>query len=253
MIAALPILVVFIVFAVLMYVRWMPAILAVPLMAVSMALVAGVPLGTIGSQIIVGGSTALAVAYVTVIFGALLARVTLDTGIARALVNLAAEYGGESPFWLAMILCAVVAVLFTSLTGLGAIIMVGSIALPIMMTTGVPRTVAATMFLMSFALGFIFNVANWKFYTTLFGVEPQSLFSYALILAAIDAVALIVYAVVAFRRERAYATWAVRAVRDEVPGVPAIALLTPILPIVLYFAFHLDAIVAFLISAAFGA
>ena len=93
------------------------------------------------------GAVALAPVYVTVIFGALLARVTLDTGIARALVNLAAEYGGEAPLVLALILCAVVALLFTSLSGLGAIIMVGSIVLPIMMTTGVPRVVAATLFL----------------------------------------------------------------------------------------------------------
>ena len=32
---------------------------------------------------------------------------------------------------------------------------------------------------------------------------------YALLLAAIDAVALVVYAVVSFARERDYATWAV--------------------------------------------
>ena len=253
MIFGILILLVFLVFAVLMYRRLLPAILAVPLMAVLMALAAGCSLPQIGTQVVIAGSTALAGAYVTVIFGAWLARVTLDTGIARALVNLAAEYGGESPFWLALVLCAVVALLFTSLTGLGAIIMVGSIALPIMMTTGVPRTVAATLFLMSFALGFIFNVANWKFYTTLFGVEPQQLGTYALLLATIDAVALIVYAVWAFRRERAYATWAVRAARDERPGVPAIALITPVLPIILYFVLCLDAIIAFSLSAAFGA
>ncbi len=252
MISAVLILVVFLAFAAMMYLRWMPAILAVPLMAVTMALVAGVPVTIVGSQVVVAGATLLAGAYVTVIFGALLARVTMDTGIARALVNLAAEYGGESPFWLALVLCAVVAVLFTSLTGLGAIIMVGSIALPIMMTTGVPRTVAATMFLMSFALGFIFNVANWKFYTTLFGVEPGALAHYAIVLAIIDAVALVVYAIVAFHRERGYATWAVPAEKGRAPVVPAIALLTPILPIVLYFALHLDASLAFILSAIFG-
>ena len=42
----------------------------------------------------------------------------------------------------------------TSLSGLGGIIMVGSIVLPIMMTAGVPRTIAATLFLMGFALGY---------------------------------------------------------------------------------------------------
>ncbi|HTX57686.1 MAG TPA: hypothetical protein VMD47_11365 [Candidatus Acidoferrales bacterium] len=247
------VLAVFVVCAFLMYRRLMPAILAVPLMAVAMALVAGVPLPQIGA-IVTGGAVALAPVYVTVIFGALLARVTLDTGIARALVNLAAEYGGEAPLTLALVLCAVVALLFTSLSGLGAIIMVGTIVLPIMMTTGVPRAVAATLFLMAFALGFIFNITNWRFYTQLFGVVPQEMTHYALLLAAIDALALVVYAVVSFARERDYATWATSAKDDPASArVPAVALVTPLLPLVLYFVLHLDPILAFAAAAIFGA
>ena len=191
--------------------------------------------------------------YVAVVFGALLGRVTLDTGIARALVNLAAEYGGERPFALSLGLCAIVALLFTSLSGLGAIIMVGSIVLPIMMTTGVPRTIAATLFLMSFALGFIFNIANWTFYTKYFGVVPQQLERYAIVLAIVDALALVLYAALAFRRERGYATWAVRADIDGPPErVPAIALLTPLLPLGLYYALHVEAAPAFAVAALFG-
>ncbi|MGC2131344.1 MAG: hypothetical protein WA629_14765, partial [Candidatus Aquilonibacter sp.] len=254
MIAALGVLTVFLVSAVLMYRRMMPAIIAIPVMAVAMALVAGVPWPQIG-EIVTGGAVALAPVYVTVIFGALLARVTLDTGIARALVNIAAEYGGESPLVVALVLCAVVALLFTSLSGLGAIIMVGSIVLPIMMTTGVPRVVAATLFLMAFALGFIFNLTNWRFYTQLFGVVPAQMTHYALLLAAIDALALIVYALISFARERDYATRAVRLDDEgpQVPRVPAIALITPLLPLVLYFALHLDPTIAFIVAAVFGA
>jgi H+/gluconate symporter-like permease len=242
---------VFVVFALLMYRRVMPAILALPLMAVIMALVAGVPFAALGT-IVVGGASDLSQVYVAVIFGALLGRVTMDTGIARAMVNLAAEYGGENPFALALVLCAIVAVLFTSLSGLGAIIMVGSIVLPIMMTVGVPRTVAATLFLMSFALGFIFNIANWTFYTKYFNVEQGQMVRYAVVLAVIDAIALLVYAIVAFRREREYATWAVRAESDEPSRVPAIALLTPVLPIVLYYLLKMPATPAFALSAVFG-
>jgi len=251
-IAALALLAVFLVFAALMYARIVPAILAIPAMAASMMLVVGVPLPQIGKSLVLGASS-LAPVYVTVIFGALLARVTLDTGIARALVNLAAEYGGESPLVLALVLCAIVALLFTSLAGLGAIIMVGSIVLPIMMTTGVPRTVAATLFLMAFALGFIFNPVNWTFYVQLFGVGVQQMLPYARVLGGIDAVALIVYAGFAFSRERGYATQAVRGEVSTQRGVPAIALVTPVLPIALYFALHLDAMLAFIISAIFGA
>ncbi len=106
------ILLVFAFFAVLMYRRWMPALVAVPAMAILMSLAAGVPISRLG-EIVSGGAVQLAPFYVAVIFGALLGRVTIETGIARAIVNLAAEYGGEQPFALSLGLCAIVALLFT--------------------------------------------------------------------------------------------------------------------------------------------
>ena len=251
MMVALAILVVFLVFAGLMYARVMPAILALPLMAVAMAFVAGLSLPQVGA-VVGNGSWALASVIVAVIFGALLGRVTLDTGIARAIVNLAAEYGGENPLALALVLCAIVALLFVSLAGLGAIIMVGSIVLPIMMTTGVPRKVAATMFLMAFALGYIFNISNWIFYTKTFGVQQSQLIAFAIVLAVIDAAALLIYAIVSMRTERGYAPWAARAKEVEGPHVGWWALVTPVLPIVLYFVFRIDAVPAFAISALYG-
>ena len=246
------ILLVFAFFAVLMYRRWVPALVAIPCMALLMSLAAGVPFAALGG-IVTDGAVQLAPVYVAVIFGALLGRVTVETGIARRIVNLAAEFGGERPMPLALGFAAIVALLFTSVSGLGAIIMVGSIVLPIMTTAGVPRTIAATLFLMSFALGYIFNIANWTFYTTYFGVAQEQLIRFAIVLAVVDAAALLLYAVVAFRRERGYAAWAVKAVDSEsIARVPAIALFTPILPLLLYYALHLPAAPAFLIAALFG-
>ncbi len=221
-------------------------------MALLMSLTAGAPFATLGN-IITSGAVKLAPFYVAVIFGALLGRVTMETGIARTIVNLAAEFGGERPFVLSLVFCAIVAVLFASLQGLGGIIMVGSIVLPIMMTAGVPRTIAATLFLMSFALGYIFNIANWTFYTTFFGVAREQLVRYAILLALIDAAFLVAYAAVSFYRARGYATWAVRVPEDpNSQRVPAVALVTPLIPLLLFYAFHLDAAVAFLVAALFG-
>ncbi|MBV9718809.1 MAG: hypothetical protein JOZ77_05790 [Candidatus Eremiobacteraeota bacterium] len=249
--SALAILIVFAFFAVLMYRRWIPALVAVPAMALVMSLVAGVPSARIGG-IITGGAVQLAPVYVAVIFGALLGRVTIETGIARTIVDLAAEYGGERPLAVSLSFCAIVAVLFTSISGLGGIIMVGSIVLPIMMTAGVPRTIAATLFLMGFALGYIFNIANWTFYTKYFGVTAHELIRYAIVLAAIDAVALLLYAAISFRRERGYATWATQAETPANHRVPAVALLTPVLPLLLYYALRMEAAPAFLTAALFG-
>jgi hypothetical protein len=235
-----------------MYLRVMPALVAVPAMALAMAAGAGVPPSSLAG-LVTTGAVALAPVYVAVVFGALLGRVTIETGIARRIVNLAAEYGGERPYPLALGLGAIVAVLFTSISGLGGIIMVGSIVLPIMMTAGVPRKIAANIFIMSFALGYIFNITNWTFYTTFFGVTQEHLMRYAVVLAIIDAIAVVVYASAAFLRQRHYATWAIATpVDDGAPRVPAIALVAPVLPLILYYALKIEAAPAFLIAAVFA-
>ncbi len=253
---------IFAICAALMVRRLLPALLAIPLMALALCVAAGVPAAHLGA-VFSGGVTVLAPAYAAVIFGALLGRVTIDTGIARSIVNLAAEYGGENPLLFALVLCAITAVLFISLSGLGAIVMVGSIVLPTMLAVGVPRRLTGPLFLMAFALGFTFNIANWTFYTTFFGVTEARLLPFALALAAVDAVALVAFAIVGFSRERNYATW--REPRTDsdatvldVEGngatkIPAVAMLVPLLPMPLYFFFHFDAISAFSVAAVLGA
>jgi len=247
------IVVAFILFAALMIARKLPALLAVPLLAVAIAAIAGVPLSGLG-DVVSKGAAALAGAYTTVIFGALLSRVVMQTGIAETIVQYAAEFGGERPLGLALVLCAAVATLFTSQTGLGAIIMVGTIVLPVMMTSGVPRATAATLFLLSFALGFILNIAQWKFYHELFGIDQAQLQAFAEVLFAIDALALVAYAVIRARTTRDYATWSVAAtpVAPRARAKPW-TLVAPVLPLVLFVGFHVEAIVAFALSAVFAA
>ncbi len=252
-VAGFAMLAIFALAAYLMYARLLPALLAVPLMALGIAAVAGAgPAGL--ESTLVDGTTRLAPVIVTVVFGALLSRVTLSTGIAETLVTYAAEFGGDRPAILALALSAAVAVLFTSLTGLGAIIMVGSIVLPIMLTIGVPRKTAATLFMLAFALGFIFNIAQWTFYEKTFNVEKSQMLPFAFALAAIDLLALVAFAVVRFRATRGYATWALDT--DEPLArkrVSPFALITPVLPIVLFAFFtRSSAVVAFSVAALYG-
>jgi hypothetical protein len=243
---------VFALFAVLMYARVLPALLAVPAMALVIAALAGAgPDGL--SSVLIDGSVRLAPFIVVVIFGALLSRVTMSTGIAETIVSYAAEFAGDQPVVLALALTAVTALLFTSLSGLGAIIMVGSIVLPIMMTVGIPRRTAATLFMLAFALGFIFNITQWQFYTSTFGIERRQMQSYAFLLAGIDCAALLAFIIVRFRATRGCAAWALPA---EEPltrkRVPLLALPTPLLPIVLYFALGMQPVIAFTLAACYG-
>ena len=245
------IVVVFLALAGLMIARKLPALLAVPLMALATAALAGVH---DLASIVTLGAVKLAPVYATLFFGALLSRVVLSTGIAETLVTYAAEFGGDKPLVLSLLLCAVVAILFTTVTGLGAIIMIGTIVLPVMMTVGVPRATSATLFLLAFGLGYILNIAQWKFYSTIFGVDRTTFQSYAFVIFAVQAVVLIVYAIVRARATRDYATKVVPAADAEVPRkrVGPLALITPLLPLVLLRGFGVDAIVGFALAALYG-
>jgi hypothetical protein len=260
---------VFLALAGLMIARKLPALLAVPLMALATAALAGVrilpaPSGACApaqacdlASVVTLGAIKLAPVYATLFFGALLSRVVLSTGIAETLVTYAAEFGGDRPLVLSLLMCAVVAVLFTTVTGLGAIIMIGTIVLPVLMTVGVPRATSATLFLLAFGLGYILNIAQWKFYGTIFGVDRTAFQSYAFVIFAIQAAVLIAYALVRARAARGYATKVV--VRDaqddgEQPRkrVGPLALIAPVLPLVLLRGFGVDAIVGFAIAALYG-
>jgi hypothetical protein len=248
------IILVFLVMAGLMMTRRMPAILAVPVMAVGVALVARTPLTTILEQVVTNGSTRLAGQYLMVMAGAMLGRVVMQTGIAESMIKRAAEYGGDRPMAVALTMMVAVAWLFTTLTGLGAIIMVGGLALPIMMSIGVPRKLAGLLFLLAFALGFVFNIGMWGFYQGTFNIDPVAIRRFAIILAVIDALVLAVFLVLAARRMRYYGAW---AVAGEEPAtrraeVPLLALAVPVLPLVLHAGLGVPVVAAFVIGAVLG-
>jgi hypothetical protein len=246
--SALLILIIFIVFAVLMFTRKVPALLAVPTMAVLIAATVGTSFFDILTKIISDGAVKLAAAYIAVFAGAMLGRVMMQTGIAEGIIKRAAEFGGEKPLAVAFGLMFVTAVLFTSLTGLGAIIMVGSLVLPIMMSLGVPRKLAGTFFLLAFATGFIFNISLIRFYREILGVAadaplPPEVVKFQLILLAVMTVGTVIYTIISAKRSPEMSLMTAQT-KDEIvekidtKNAPLISFLTPIIPLVLYFGFN---------------
>jgi hypothetical protein len=247
------IILIFIVFAALMITRRMPAILAVPAMAVCIAAVARAPLNQILNEVIAAGATRLVEAYLMVFAGAMLGRIVMQTGIAEGIIKRAAEFGGDKPLTVAVVMMAAVALLFTTLTGLGAIIMVGGLALPIMMSIGVPRKLAGVLFLLAYGFGFIFNIATWGFYEKTLNLDGQAIRTFAVALAVIDGLILIIFLFLASRRMSNYGAWA--AVMEEPRAkqdVMLIALLVPLLPLLLHIGLKWAVMPSFLIAALAG-
>jgi hypothetical protein len=247
---------VFALFAGLMLSRKVPAILAVPAMAVAIAAVVRTPLSTILDRIVSAGATRLADAYMMVFAGAVLGRVIMQTGIAEAVIKRAAEFGGDRPLAVSLTIMAAVALLFTGLFGLGAIIMVGGLALPIMISIGVPRKLAGVLFLLAFALGFVFNIGMWGFYQKALGLDPGTIRHFAAALVVVDGLGIAVFVAIASRRMNSYAAWA-SAESGSSPGefrrdVPAWALAVPVLPLVLHIGFGWQVVPSFLACALAG-
>jgi H+/gluconate symporter-like permease len=199
------ILLIFAVFAALMFTRRMPALLAVPVMAITVAALVGHPFNGILKDIISDGVVKLAPAYVAVFAGAMLGRIMMQTGIAEGIIKRAAEFGGDQPLVVAFILMIATAVLFTTLTGLGAIIMVGTLVLPIMMSLGLPRKLVSVLFVLAFGTGFIFNIALWTLYRQILQISPEGALpagvsQFAFGLLVIMTVVVVIYSIVSARR-----------------------------------------------------
>ena len=125
----------FVVAASLMVARILPALLALPLMAAWIAWCAGLPFLTWANEVLLGGALRLSSAIALVVFGAMFAKVIQKTGISDAIIKKAAEMAGDRPIAIAFLMLAATAFVFTGMSGLGAVLMVGSIVLPIMTST----------------------------------------------------------------------------------------------------------------------
>ncbi len=193
---------------------------------------------TIVNDIIHDGALKLHQAYTVAIFGGMLAIMVKNKGIAETFIKYAAELAGDNRLLVAVIMMFVTFILFTTLGGLGAIIMVGTIILPIMMSLGIHPLVAAGVFLVGIAAGGTFNPGNWALYETALDVERnqvQTLALLVIVLYLITGFVFIAMNLLTRRRRRSRRFTDGGEAVAPTQKVPKIALLTPVVPIILVF------------------
>lgn len=198
---------------------------------------------------------------VDIITGAWFGEVLMMTGISQTLIRKCVEFGGDRPLTVMIILDIVVALLFTSIFGIGAVIAIGIIVLPILFSLGVPKVIACLSYLFSVAAGNFLNpVLNEAYYAT-FSTNAEGIQEYAYanwaptygyIACIVAVVFVIIMTVILMKgtgRSRAKA-WAAPnpATADNGPKeVPAIALLLPFMPTVTILCFRTANIPTFLV------
>ncbi len=193
---------VFAVMAMLMYSRRISALLALPVMAILMAILSGIPEKEILSDVINQGAIKMHAAYTTTMFGAVLADLMNKQGIAKSLIRWVAEFSGDNQFVLGLVMTLVTALLFSTLGGLGAVIMVGTIVLPALLSLSISSVTAGALFLFGISLGGMFNIAGWALYMDVLHLDPSSIISFVVPFAAIIALIVVTFLVVELRNWR---------------------------------------------------
>lgn len=232
------ILLVFFIFAGLMISRKLPTILALPLMGITIAVIVGIPFKDIINDVIMAGSVKLTSSIVVVIFGSMFARVIMKTGISDSIIKKAAELAGDKPIPIAITLTTAIAFVFLGMNGLGAVIMIGSIALPIMTSVGIKPLVAGSLLLLGMQTGLAANAGNYGTQIGIFGGGTISLFYIPALV--ISGIITLIFIFVNVKPNKERSTWALPNTANLTKKnnkVPSIALLAPLIPLIVIIIF----------------
>lgn len=179
---------------------------------------------------------------VNVFFGAFFGRVLVDSGIAATLIRKVFELGGDKPRITMSLLCVVTAVIFMSITGIGPVISIAVIVLPILMSLGISVPVALFSFMGSIMAGIFANIVNFKQYQTIYaGFNPAAesytyndYFQIGMIGMVVSLVVVLTVANISMNKKKRYAMAAnVPAEGGDAPMISWLAVLLPVLGVVL--------------------
>lgn len=192
---------VFLVMALSMFFRLIPALIALPLMAFLIPLFAGVSLDDTIQWVIGAGATRLANAYTVALFGSMLSILLQKTGVAESFIKKGAELSGDNPWTIAVIMLSLITLLFTTLGGLGAIIMIATVVLPIMSSVGIGPMTVVGIFLFGLSMGGILNAGNWALYIDVMKLSLDDIRPFALVMFGLTFIASLLYITVQLYRD----------------------------------------------------
>lgn len=204
------------------------------------------------TQIFQGGPESWGATAVVVIFGSWFGQVLVKTGIAAKIIRLAVELGGDKPLITTILISIVTSLIFTSTFGAGAVVAIGVIVLPILLSLGVPKALAVSSYLMSVGSGMYVNIVLFKQMQGIFeGFQYDANYlKFGFTAMALQVLVIIIMLAVRLRKTKVSHAWAATATNNTTEEhVPGIALITPVLPVILAIAFKWQPIPAFIVSS----
>lgn len=210
---------------------------------------------TLNTQVFQGGPEGFGPTAVNIIFGSWFGRILVETGIARTIIKKAVELGGDKPALTVILLAVVVTAIFTTAYGVGAVVAIGVIVFPIMLSLGIPKPLAAGTFAMSVTNGLYLNNAllsqaagTMKIGEELYNFKSPEWYSFAFVATAIHLLFVVVMILISLRNKKKVTAWSTQDVNLESSDANLLACLTPLLPVTLSLVTKMSSILAIVIS-----
>lgn len=200
-----------------------------------------------------GGPESWGATAVIVIFGSWFGRVLIETEIAATMIKKTVELGGDKPLVTTVLLSIVTGLIFTSTFGAGAVVAIGVIILPILMSLGVPKPLAVSSYLMSVGSGMYVNIVLFKQMQAIFTdvAYDWNYLKFGFTAMGIQLAVIVLMLVFKLRKGKIHG-WAAKSKVVEKKEIPGIALLTPIIPVVLAIFFNWQPIPAFIVASLYA-
>ncbi|MCI1904284.1 MAG: gluconate:proton symporter [Enterococcaceae bacterium] len=201
-----------------------------------------------------GGPESWGATAVIVIFGSWFGRILIETEIASSLIKKTVELSGENPLFTTILLSIVTTLIFTSTFGAGAVVAIGIIVLPILMSLGVPKPLAVTSYLMSVGSGMFVNIVLFKQMQGIFTTYKYdwNYLRFGFTALAVQVVMVILMLIFGLRRKKTYNLATVPKEEPKKKDIPFYALITPVIPVVLAIFFNWQPIPAFIVAALYA-
>ena len=247
----------------LMVSRKMPTVLALFVLTIGICLIGGVPIvatdadgNAIGflQAVMQAGATKLGDAIMVAIFAGWLGMVMEKTHISQTMIKKGAELGGDKTLVVTLILFIVASLLFTTVNGLGTVIMVGTIVIPILVSVGADKFTATAVMLFSYCVGNNVNLSNVNAIGAILGTTFDDTFRILAICAVGALISGVIFMVFRLRKTgKKYAFSAPAGETEEdlyqIKGVTGgLAMVTPLIPLILVIGFKFPLIPAFLVA-----
>ena len=188
-----------------------------------------------------------------IVFGAWFGRVLVDTGIAGYIIKKTVELAGDKPLLTALLLNIVCALIFCSAFGVGSVMAIGMIVLPIMFSLGIDKKTAVGSYMLAVASGMYLNIA---YVSQFFAVFPNIQYdakyrSFAILATVIIVAVMIIYIVFNYMRQRRSRAFAA-APSVDAAQLPWYCVIVPFVPIVMVSFFAWQPVPSFLLGILLG-